>query len=152
VGRGNWVDVSQDPTTGLIAFGPPHLQRTPWYLQTDFNFQQNYRVSEAKTLSFSATVQNLFNQQSVTAVNEAIDSGFANNFITPTGQNSFSGTPFYQSIFRPYNYAALANAAYTNSSCAAGKSCGPLTVSSGYGLPNRYQIGRTIRLAVRFTF
>jgi hypothetical protein len=152
VGRGNWVDVSQDPANGLITFGPPHLQRTPWYLQTDFNFQQTYKVSEAKTLSFSATVQNIFNQKSVTAVNEAIDSGFANNFITPTGQNSFSGTPFYQSIFQPYNYAALANAAYTNSSCPAGKSCGPLTVSSGYGLPNRYQIGRTIRLTARFTF
>ena len=38
--------------------------------------QQTYKVSEAKTLSFSATMQNLFNQRSVTAVNESIDSGF----------------------------------------------------------------------------
>lgn len=152
VGRGNWVDVTQNPTTGLITFGPPHLQRTPWYIQTDFNFQQNYKVAESKLISFSATLQNLFNEHSVTAINESIDSGFNYNFITPTGQNSFSGTPFYQAIFQPYNYAALANAAYTNSSCAAKVSCGPLTVSSGYGLPNRYQLGRTIRLQVKFTF
>jgi hypothetical protein len=25
-------------------------------------------------------------------------------------------------------------------------------VGSGYGLPNRYQLGRTIRLGVKFTF
>jgi hypothetical protein len=152
IGRGNWMDVTQDPTTGAITFGAPHLQRTPWYIQTDFNFQQNYKLTESKSLMFSATFQNLFNERSVTAVNESIDSGFGNNFITPTGQNLFSGTPFYSSIFQPYNYQALANTAYSNSSCAAGKSCGPLTVSSGYGQPNRYQIGRTIRLQVRFTF
>jgi hypothetical protein len=97
-------------------------------------------------LSFSATLQNLFNQHSVTAVNESIDSGFNYNFITPTGQNTFSGTPFYQAIFQPYNYAALTNAAYTKSTRATKVSYGPLTVSSGYGLPNRYQLGRTIRL------
>ena len=152
VGRGNWVDVSQDPTTGEITFGPPHLQRTPWYVQTDFNVQQNYRVSESKTVSFSATMANLFNERSVTAVNESIDSGFNFNYIGPNGLNTGAGTPFYDAIFHPYNYQALANAAYTNSSCAAGKGCGPLTVSSGYGLPNRYQIGRTIRLQVKFTF
>jgi hypothetical protein len=152
VGRGNWVDVTQDPSSGLITFGPPHLQRTPWYMQTDFNFQQNYKVAESKTLSFSATMQNLFNQRSVTAVNESIDSGFNFNYIGPNGLNLGAGTPFYDATFHPYNYAALANAAYTNTGCAALHGCGPLTVSSGYGLPNRYQIGRTIRLQVKFTF
>jgi hypothetical protein len=152
VGRGNWVDVTQDPSTGAITFGAPHMQRTPWFLQTDFNFQQNYKVSESKTLSFSATMQNLFNERAVTAVNETIDSGFNFNFIAPNGLTLAAGTPFYQSIFQPYNYQALANAAYTNTGCAAKNSCGPLTVSSGYGLPNRYQLGRTIRLQVKFTF
>jgi hypothetical protein len=153
IGRGNWMDVSQDPSTGAITFGTPHLQRTPWYIQTDFNLQQNYKVSESKMISFSATLQNLFNQQSVTAVNESIDSGFNYNYIAPNGLNSSAGTPFYQSIFQPYNYAALANAAYTNPNCSATHTgCGPLTVSSGYGLPNRYQVGRTIRLQVKFSF
>lgn len=155
VGRGKWVDVTQDPTTGAITFGQPHLQRTPWYLQTDFNFAQNYKVSESKTLMFEATMQNLFNQRAVTAVNETIDSGFNFNFIGPNGLSLASGTPFYQSIFQPYNYSALANAAFSNTTnCPAGKTngCGPLTVSSGYGQPNRYQLGRTIRLQVKFTF
>jgi len=152
VGRGEWVNVAQDPATGAITFGTPHLQRTPWYIQTDFNFQQNYKVTESKVISFSATFQNLFNQRAVTAVNEAIDSGYNFNYIAPNGLNTSAGTPFYQAIFQPYNIASLANAAYTNTGCAAGHGCGPLTVSSGYGLPNRYQLGRTIRLQVKFTF
>jgi len=147
IGRGNWMDVAQDPTTGLITFGSPHLQRTPWYMQTDFNFQQNYKLGESKAISFSATLQNLFNQQSVTAVNESIDSGYNYNYIAPNGLNTGNGTPFYQSIFQPYDYQALANAATLTN-----KTGGPLTVSSGYGQPNRYQIGRTIRLQVKFTF
>ena len=153
VGRGNWVDVTQDPTTGAITFGSPHLQRTPWYTQTDFNLQQNYKLAESKTISFAATFQNLFNQRSVTAVNETIDSGFNFNYITPQGFRLAQGTPFYQASFQPYDISALSNLARTNSSCGPGTHfCGPLTVSSGYGLPNRYQVGRTIRLQVRFTF
>ena len=153
VGRGNWVNVSQDPTTGLITFGPPHVQRTPWYMQTDFNFQQNYKVAESKTLSFSATLQNLFNQQSVTAVNESISSGFAGNYIGINGFTLTNGTPFYDATFHPYDYAALANGAYSSPLCSKTLTgCGPLTVSSGYGQPNRYQIGRTIRLQVKFSF
>jgi hypothetical protein len=153
VDRGKWVNVSQDPTTGAITFGPPHLQRTPWYTQTDFNFQQNYKVAESKTILFSATFTNLFNQKTMTAVTQTISSGFTGgNYIGPGGFNLTAGTPFYQATFQPYNYAALANAAYSNATCAAGRNCGPLTVSSGYGLPNRYQTGRSIRLQVKFTF
>jgi hypothetical protein len=151
VGRGNFVNVTQDPTTGEITIGAPYLKRTPWYLQTDFNFQQNYKLTESKVLSFSATMQNLFNERSVTAVNEAIDSGFNFNYIAPNGLTASAATPFYQATFQPYNISALANAAPTNRLCAT-TGCGPLTVSSGYGLPNRYQIGRAIRLQVKFTF
>jgi Carboxypeptidase regulatory-like domain len=147
VDRGKFVDVSQDPATGAITFGPPHVQRTPWYTQTDFNVQQIYRVAESKTISFSATFTNLLNQKTQTAVVETIDSGFAGtNFIGPNGLNLTNGTPFYDATFHPYNYAALANSAISNASG------GPLTVTSGYGRPDRYQVGRSIRLAVKFTF
>ena len=97
VGRGQWVNVAQNPQTGLITFSAPYLKRTPWYIQTDFNFQQNYKMSESKMPSFSATMQNLFNQRAV--VNESIDSGFNFNYIAPDGLNSSAGTPFYQATF-----------------------------------------------------
>jgi hypothetical protein len=165
--RGKFLPITQDPTSGLITVGAPVSQRTPWYVQTDFNFQQSYRISETKLVSFSATVQNLFNQRSVTSVEENITSGFAANYAAPfpiTGgacsgnQNvlppsstlpctTSDGTPFYAASFHPYNISNLLNnAAVTNSTG------GPATVASGYGLPNRYQLGRTIRLSVKFTF
>jgi hypothetical protein len=37
------------------------------------------------------------------------------------------------------------NAAFSNGG-------GPLTVNSQYGQPNRYQLGRTIRIALKLTF
>src|SRR5580704_16532201 len=165
--RGKFLPITQDPTTGLITVGAPVTQRTPWYLQTDFNFQQSYRISESKTVSFTATVQNLFNQRSVTNVEGNITSGFAANFAAPfplggsacaQNQNvlppssslactTSDGTPFYAASFHPYNISSLLNNAVVTNATG-----GPATVGSGYGLPNRYQIGRTIRLGVKFTF
>jgi Carboxypeptidase regulatory-like domain len=176
VNRGKWVNVTQNPTTGLITVGTPYTKRTPWYDQTDFNFQQNYKIGESKALSFSATFTNLLNQRSVTQVEGNISSGFSANYIAPGGSflvsptvglvgGTSAGTPFYAAVFHPYDFAALMNAAPTNSNCtppngtattpntiALPNTCGPLTVNSGYGLPNRYQASRTIRLGVRFTF
>ena len=146
VNRGKWVDVTQDPTTGLITVGSPVTKRTPWYNQTDFNFQQSYKIGESKALSFSATFTNLLNQRSVTNEEGNISSGFSSNFIAPSGLQTSAGTPFYAATFHPYDYVALMNASPSN---ATG---GPITASSAYGQPNRYQASRTIRLALRFTF
>ena len=142
-----FVSVTQDPTTGLITVGNPHLQRTPWYNQTDFNLKQSFKIGETKVISFSGTLVNLFNERSVTAVNEQIDSNTAQNFIGPGGNTLFNGTAFYASTFHPYNVPALLNAA---ASSATGTT--PLTVNSEYGQPNRYQAGRTIRIGLFFTF
>ncbi len=153
VNRGKWVNVTQNPTTGLITVGSPFTKRTPWYDQTDLNFTQNYKIGETKVVSFSAIIGNLLNQRSVTQVEGNIASGFNFNYIAPGGFVTSDGTPFYAATFHPYNFAALMNAAPTSSTCPpAGAACGPLTVNSGYGLPNRYQASRTIRLAVRFEF
>jgi len=93
----------------------------------------------------------------VTSVEGNIDSGYSTaNFIAPGGLTTGAGTPFYAATFHPYNYTALMNSAPTNINCPTTTNptgvCGPLTVSSAYGQPNRYQIGRTIRLGLKFTF
>lgn len=157
VNRGKWINVAQDPTTGLITTGAPYTKRTPWFNQTDFNFKQNWRVTESKTLSFSATIQNLLNNHSVTQYEGNIDSGYASaNYITPGGFITSAGVPFYSATFHPYNYTALANSAGSSINCPTTSNptgvCGPLTVSSAYGQPNRWQLGRNIRLGVFFTF
>jgi hypothetical protein len=162
VDRGRWIDVTQDPNTGLVTVGKPRTYRTPWYIQTDFNFQQNYKVSESKVVSFSATFLNLFNQRSVTAVNESIDSLFAFHFAAPpspacvTATNPIgacalpNGVAFYQAAMTPYNLSTVLNSA--NQQAAFGLPPGPITINSNYGKPLYYQLSRNIRLGVKFTF
>jgi hypothetical protein len=152
IGRGKWANITQDPTTGAITVGPATTKRTPWYNQTDFNIVQNYKISESKTVGFSATITNLLNQQSVTAVQENATSGFNQNFIAVGGHILPDGIPFYQAAFQPYNFVAALNSSPSNSVANGGNGPGPVTINSGYGQPNRYQAGRTIRLGLRFTF
>jgi hypothetical protein len=140
-----FVTVTQDPTTGLITVSNPRTQRTPWFNQTDFNVQQNFKIGESKVLSFQGTLTNLLNERSVTAVGEQIDSNTSQNFIGPGGFSIGNGTPFYAATFHPYNLTALMNGAISNGG-------GPLTVNSQFAQPNRYQQGRTIRIGVKFSF
>ena len=58
-----------DPTTGAVTLGTPHVFRTPWFTQTDFNLVQSWKVNkqnEAQELAFEFNVLNLLNQHAVT--------------------------------------------------------------------------------------
>lgn len=169
VNRGNWVDITQDPTTGQFNVSNPYVRRTPWYMQSDLNVMQNYKISEKYALSFSATLTNLFNQRSVTAFNEQVDSGALQSFTSPgglacqgyssTGVYSPSGYPcfigsgvqWYAASMKPWGNAGLAGnlKANLNNSLAYG---GPVLQSSQYGQPMYYQLSRNIRLELKFTF
>jgi len=166
VDRGKWVNVTQDPTTGAVTVGPVGTYRNPWYIQSDFNFQETYKISESKSLSFSATFTNLFNQHVVVAVNESIDSLFqggcnvsagsalANGQLsgcnggatwgTPGGYSVFDGYQFYSAAMRPYSLSAMLNSVNSSGS--------PMTINSQYGKPLYYQLPRTVRLGLKFTF
>ncbi len=143
VDRGNWVDITQNPTTGAITVGTPRVYRTPWYIQSDLNIQQNYRVGESKIVSFSATFTNLLNQHSVTAYNAQIDTGAAQQYVKPGGQFIADGVAFYAAAMSPYNLQAGLNNSNTHA---------PLVVGSAYGQPLYYQLSRNIRLGLKFTF
>ncbi len=153
--RGKWANITQNPSTGVVTVGNPYTYRTPWYIQTDFNFTQNYKISETKSVSFSAVAANLFNQRSVTAYNEQIDTGYAYQGLSPQGPGCFSvavgpcyppnGVPFYAAAESPYNVTALLN----NGSLFTP---GAITVNSQYGKPLYYQLARTMRLQIHFNF
>ncbi len=146
--RGVWADVGQSAATGAITIGTPHVYRNPLFVQSDFNFEQGYQVSESKTVTFSATFTNLFNEHAVTAVNEQIDSNssYINNsqYSTLGGNYVGAGVPFYAAAEAPYNV--------TNMLSNGGVSGGPQTINSAYGKPLYYQNPRTIRLQVHFNF
>jgi hypothetical protein len=144
VGRGKWVDMSQDPTTGAVTVGTPYTKRTPWYTQTDFNFKQTVKMGESRSLAFDATFSNLLNQHAITAYYWNVDSIYTNaNFLTPSGLNITDGLNFYSAAMTNYDYASLLNNGVTG---------GPITLSSQYGQPLRYQLGRNIILGLHFNF
>ncbi|MBZ5683315.1 MAG: TonB-dependent receptor [Acidobacteriia bacterium] len=156
--RGKWVDVTQDPTTGFLTIGAPHTQRLPWFTQSDFSIQQNYKISETKQLTFSANFMNLLNQRAVTAVNEDITSlAVTNQYIAVNSTNPSAacafgtqcrivdGQNFYSAVEAPYDVQTQINNFKNN----AGRSA---ALNSQYGQPQYYQLSRNIRLGVKFTF
>ncbi len=148
VNRGKWIDVTQDPTTGVITASDPYTKRTPWYLDTDFNFKQSLKLGEAKSISFDATFSNILNQHRVVAYWENIDSDYsASNFLAPAGLFIGNGLDFYSAAMSKYDYKAAMNG--PNNGTPNG---GPITVDSMYGKPYEYQQARNIRLGLHFTF
>jgi hypothetical protein len=149
VGRGKWIDVSQNASTGLITTSAPYVKRTPWYMDTDFSIKQSVKLQEAKTISFDATFANVLNQHRVVAYWENIDSTYTgNNFIAPGGLFIGNGLNFYSEVLGKYNYTAAMNSGAQNGNPAGG----PITIDSWYGKPFWYQQARNIRLEVHFTF
>ena len=155
--RGKWVDASQNPTTGYITLSAPRTFRTPWYTQTDFSLQQNFKIRESKVLNFSVNFTNLLNQHAVTAYNADLTSlVVSNQYITLTspdgpGNCSFNsqcyigdGNLFYAAAERPYNVQDQLNNFKDRGISAA--------LNSAYKTPVYYQLSRNIRLAVHFTF
>jgi len=167
-GQGKWADISQDPTTGIWTVGNPYTKRTPSYLQTDFNFKQQIKMGESKSLAFDATFTNLLNQHSVTSNGQVMDSAYAGSFLGPTSANCQAenetvlgvpaGTPgdnqcfiadgpaFYAAAMSPYNVKAGLQSSFWGSGGA------PVPVSSQYKMPYLYQLSRNIRLGLHFTF
>lgn len=154
VGRGKFLPMSQDPTTGVITAGNPTTERTPWFVQSDLQLTQDYKVSESKTLSFSVTVPNALNQRSTTAYWESIDSDYYPQFLAPPSAacggpctQARNGYQFYSAAMSPYNYKALFNSA----GGVTGKT-GAMTLSSLYDQPLYHQLARNMYMSVKFRF
>jgi hypothetical protein len=146
--RGKWANVTQNPSTGAISVGPTQTYRTPWYNQTDFNLQQNYKLSEQKVLSFSATISNLLNERSVTAYYPFVDTQNFGQYLAPGGLGISAGLPAYAAYLAPYNWQALLRSAGGNTPANSGIE----TINSQYGKPYIYQLSRNLRMGVKFTF
>jgi hypothetical protein len=120
--------------------------RTPWYVQSDASFKQEFKVNknnEAQVLTFEANVLNLFNRQSATGIYSQLDSAYFQSFLNPGGQFS------YAAFEHPYDWKGL----LSNTTGLSGSQAGPpLIPNSQYGKPFIFQTPRSMRLAVRFTF
>jgi outer membrane receptor protein involved in Fe transport len=145
-GRGNWVNATANPATGLITLGNTYARRTPWYTQTDFNLSHNIKVNknnEAQVLTFNATVTNLFNQHSVVAYWQGLNSDFYGSALFQFGLFAPGGAAYYKSVETGYSPQGVLNAQQSSL---------PVTLNSQYGQPNQWQFSRNMRLGVTFTF
>jgi hypothetical protein len=135
--RGKWVDISGN--FGNLTASNAYTRRTPWFIQSDFQLTQNHKVSESKMVTFSAIVPNIFNRRSITAYNEQIDSGQFGSFLSPGGLPFYYGAEAYSLYQHPYDWKTLLNT-------------DGIIPNSQYGKPYLYQLARSMRLQVKFTF
>lgn len=143
-GRGKWANmtlVNNGSGTTVPTVTSVCSCRTPWYIQSDASFKQDFKLgtNEARSLSFEASITNLFNQQAVTAYYSQIDSGFNASFIAPGGHTLFDGNAAYFAYEHPYDWKSLL-------------ATDGVIGNSLYGKPLYYQQRRGIRLGVRYTF
>ena len=152
-GRGNFVNATPDPTTGLITLGGVSAKRTPWYTQTDLNLSHAIKVNknnEAQVLTFNVTATNLFNQRAVVSYGEGLNSWYYGDALFQLGLFAPGGAAYYKQVETGYNPQAVLNSSQTTCN-GLGFAC-PVTMNSRYGQPNEWQFSRSMRFGVAFTF
>lgn len=142
-GRGKWVNMNVNPTTGAVTVGNPYTRRTPWFIQSDLNASQTFSVGEGKTMTFEVTANNALNQHAVTAYWAGLDSLYYANALFPGDQPPY-GAGLYNELEHGYNVQQFLT---TN-----GGDNPNMNGSGQYGLPYLFQLGRNVRFALRYTF
>jgi outer membrane receptor protein involved in Fe transport len=151
--RGKWADITQDPTTGYMTVTGVRTRRTPWYIQSDVNFAQEFKVNknnDHQALLLEATIGNLFNQHSALSLGTEINSINNSTYLAPggLGQNSEGSAAAYSAYEHYYDWKSLLN----NNPSIDGSATSPITMNSLYGKVLASQRSRTIRLGVHYTF
>jgi len=148
-GRGEFVNVTRDSTTGNWVMGSVTDARTPHFAQTDLSIFQDFKVSKSNeklVARVGADCINCLNQHHVTVINQnLLRTGLITPYPCSSAASNCSGVTdtqagfAYASVEKGYDYIGLANSAGT-------------TLSSLYGMPQSWQAPRTMRFQVRFTF
>lgn len=141
--RGEFANATVD-ALGNITLGTPYARRTPWFNQTDLNLMHEIKINksnERNVLGVGLNVSNLFNQRAVTSIYAGINSVGLGTALYPGIALGGTGAAAYQAFESGYSIPQFINGP-----------ANPVTLSSQYGQPFTYQIGRTLRLMVRFAF
>ncbi len=154
-GRGNWVNMTVDPTTGDFVWGDIQTgKRTPKFSQTDFSIVQEMHVSknnENLKLGLEANFTNLFNQHSPTFISSNL---LNSSTILPIPVNPDFAFDCVNNPAATADYPQLLNGAYNyqDVSNGIGSCLSRRTPNPRYGLPYGWQNPRTIRFKLKFTF
>jgi len=147
--RGTLALMHRDSANGdFVLDGVKTNARTPIYSQTDFNFGHSFRVSknnEAMRLGFEWNVLNLFNQDSILAIQvDPLAGPTSTTSIKP--KTTPGGTIVdFQTLMTGWDPIKGANATAYNVP-------GTQVLANRYLQPFLFQNRRTMRMAIRFTF
>jgi len=139
LGRGQWANITQNPTTGAVTLGTPYARRTPWFIQSDLHASHTIKVGDHENVSFEVNAVNALNQHAVVSHWGMIDSQWSSTGIFPGGQSIYSGAPAYQAFESGYNVQSLMTTDGTIG-------------NSTYGQPYLFQLGRQVRFALKYSF
>jgi len=129
-------------TIGAITLGNFYTKRAPWFTQTDLNLSHTIKTTEHQTLAFSVNIFNALNQRVVTSYYGGMNSIFFPSPLLPSGA-ALADASSYQAYETGYDVQSLIN----------DTSAGPaVTKSSWYGMPFTYQLPRSMRFGVSYTF
>ena len=97
-------------------------------------------------MELEANITNLFNHRAILGVSEFV---IPTGLISPSRPARFQGDPQvdFGKVMNGYNYIDALNGTGAFSGVQ-----NKLTMASLYGMPNSFQNGRSLRLAMRFTF
>jgi hypothetical protein len=145
-GRGNFVKLTRAANGDIVKGDVVHNARTDPFLQTDVSIHHEIPVHESMRMEFEGNIINVFNQRSVLGVLENIVPA---GLISPTRASRFSGDPQvdWGKVMNGYNYIDALNGAGAFAGVQS-----KLVLGNRYGMPNSFQNGRAIRLAMRFVF
>jgi len=141
-GRDKWVNMTQDPTTGAITLGNPYTRRAPWFTQSDINIAHSIKTGEHQALGFTVNVFNALGQRAVTSYYGGMNSEFFSTALSPG--NTLADATSYKTFESGYNVQTWIN--------GNNGAVGPITKSTWYGQPFTYQLPRTMRFGVTYSF
>ena len=149
-GRGGYIDVTRDPTTGNWIAGNVSHKRTPMFSQSDISLSQEFHVSKSNeklVARVAGDCFNCFNQHSPTFITQ--------NLIRQSGLNpatcGTAGTncTAVEADQAGFDYAVLLAKGFDYIGAANSQA---RTLNSLYGLPFGWQNRRSMRFQVVFTF
>jgi hypothetical protein len=150
-GRGKFIDVTRDSSTGNWVAGAVSDRRTPMFSQSDVSVSQDFRISKSSEHAkarVGVDVFNVLNQHSPVIINQnLIRTGFINN-VAVCGTPGTNCTPTMADN-AGFDYGALMTKGYDY--VAASNSSSKI-LNSLYGHPTFWQNRRSMRFQVVVTF
>lgn len=149
-GRGNFVDLTRDATTGNWTAGSIGSKRTPIFLQTDLNVSHEFHVSKSNEKMLGRVTVDCFN-----CLNQHSPTYYDGNLIRTSGINpaacGSAGTncTAIGAAAAGFDYGALMSKGYDYISAA--NSQGRI-LNSRYGQPYGWQTRRNLRFQFTFNF